>query len=107
MKLGYRSSLWILYYLPFIFLFVFWSGYWLRYFQDRIKSNFWIILVSSFSLLTILVMEVMSSTGTYSDNTYFIMVTIEESAEMLLGSTLVLVGLKVLDRAISQKTKNR
>ena len=106
MKLGYRSSLWILYYLPFIFLFVFWSGYWLRYFQDKIRGNFWIILVSSFSLLTVLIMEIMSSTGTYSDSTYFIMVTIEESAEMLLGSTLILVGLKVLDRAISGKHKN-
>lgn len=41
MKMGYRSSLWILYYLPLIFLFVFWGGYWTHYFQSKMKNNVW------------------------------------------------------------------
>jgi len=98
MKLGYKSSLWILYYLPLIFIFVFWSGYWLHYFQDKLKSNFWIIALSSLAFFAVLITEVLSSTGTYSEQTYFLMVSFEESAEMLLGSTLALVGLKVLDK---------
>lgn len=98
MKMGYRSSLWILYYLPFIVIFVFWSGYWLRYFQSQTKNNAWILIVSSFSLFTILLAEILSSTGSFSENTYFYLVTIEEAAEMLLASTLILVGNKVLNK---------
>lgn len=98
MKMGYRSSLWILYYLPAIFIFVFWSGYWLRYFQSKFKSNFWIISLSSLSFFTILLAEILSSTGSFGDGTYFVLVTVEEAAEMLLASTLILVGSKMLNK---------
>lgn len=97
MKLGYRSSLWLLYYLPFIVIFVFWSGYWLRYFQSRMKSNMGIIALSSLCLFAVLLAEILSSTGVYSDSGYFLLVTIEETAEMLLASALVFVGLKMLN----------
>ena len=97
-KLGYRSSLWILYYLPFILIFGFWCGYWLRYFQSQMKDNFWILALSGFSLFTILSAEVFSSTGALNENTYFWLVTIEETAEMLLASTLILVGSKVINK---------
>lgn len=100
MKLGYRSSLWILYYLPFIIIFVFWSGYWLRYFQSKMKKNAWILVVSSLSLFTVILAEILSSTGTYDNNTYFWLITIEEVAEMLLSSTLILVGSKILNEYI-------
>lgn len=99
-KMGYRSSLWILYYLPLIVIFVFWSGYWLQYFQAKLKDNSWILIVSSLSLFTILLAEVLSSTGSFSDNAYFYLVTIEETAEMLLASTLILVGAKMLNRHV-------
>lgn len=98
MRLGYRSSLWILYYLPFIFLFVFWCGYWLRYFQSKMKSNFGIIGLSSLCFFAVLLAEILSSTGSYSDGIYFWLITLEETAEMLLGSTLILVGCKTLQR---------
>lgn len=98
MNMGYRSSLWLLYYFPFIALFLFWSGYWLHYFQAKIKDNFWIIVVSSLALFTVLITEILSSTGTYDDQSYFWLITIEETAEMLLGSTLVLVGCKMLNK---------
>jgi len=98
MRLGYRSSLWILYYLPFIFLFVFWCGYWLRYFQSKMKSNFGIIGLSSLCFFAVLLAEILSSTGSYSDGIYFWLITLEEAAEMLLGSTLILVGCKTLQR---------
>lgn len=96
MKLGYRSSLWILYYLPFIFVFVFWSGYWLRYFQSKMKNNVWILILSSLCLFIVLLAEILSSTGSFSETTYFGLVTLEETAEMLLASTLILVGNKML-----------
>ena len=99
-KLGYRSSLWILYYLPFIFIFVFWSGYWLQYFQSKMKNNAWILVISSLSLFTILLAEILSSTGTYTEGTYFWLITIEEAAEMLLASTLILIGSKILNKQI-------
>lgn len=95
MKLGYRSSLWILYYLPLIFLFVFWSGYWLRYFESKMKNNAWILALSSLSLFVVLLTEVISSTGSYSVNTYYWLVTLEEISEMILASTLILVGSKM------------
>lgn len=96
MKLGYRSSLWILYYLPAIALFVFWCGYWLNSFQSKMRSHFWMIAVSSLSIFTILLTEILSSTGSYSNEVYFWLVTVEEAAEMLLASTLILVGSKML-----------
>lgn len=95
MKMGYRSSLWILYYLPAMFIFIFWSGYWFRHFQSKMKSNLKIIALSSLCFFTILVMEVLSTTGSYSDIAYFWMITAEEMAEMIFASTLILVGSKV------------
>src|SRR5690606_23598230 len=83
MKMGYRSSLWILYYLPLIVVFVFWSGYWLRYFQAKMKSNAWIIVLSTQCFFIVLLAEILSSTGTYSESGYFWLVTFEELAEML------------------------
>lgn len=96
MRLGYRSSLWILYYLPIIFAFVFWSGYWLRYFQDKMKNNARVILLSSLCLFTVLLAEVLSSTGSYSESGYYWLVTVEETAEMLFASSLIYVGIKAL-----------
>lgn len=98
MGLGYKSSLWILYYLPVIFLFVFWSGYWLRYFQSKFTSNYLIALLSAVSMFIIILSEVLSSTGSFSDQAYFWMITIEETAEMLLASSLAIVGSKMLER---------
>lgn len=95
MKLGYRSSLWILYYLPFIFVFFFWSGYWLRFFQSRMKKNAWILILSCGCLFMVLMAEILSSTGDYGDATYYWLITMEEIAEMLLASTLILIGTKV------------
>jgi hypothetical protein len=97
MKMGYRSSLWMLYYLPFIFIFVFWSGYWLRYFQSKMKNNAWTLALSSLSLLIVLIAEMLSSTGTYGEHEYFWLVTIEESAELLFASTLIFVESKVIN----------
>lgn len=98
MKLGYRSSLWMLYYLPIFFIFIFWIGYWVRFFQSKLVSNFWVIIVSCVSLFSVLCMEILSSAGTFSDHTYFWMITLEEVGEMLFASTIILVGLKVLHR---------
>lgn len=98
MKMGYRSSLWILYYLPLIFIFVFWSGYWLRYFQAKMKNNAWILVISSLSLFTVILAEIFSSTGSYNENVYFWLITIEETAEMLLSSALILVGSKIISK---------
>ncbi len=99
-RMGYRSSLWILYYLPFIFIFVFWSGYWLRYFQSKMKTNTWILFLSSLCLFIILLTEIFSSTGSFPETTYFWLVTVEETAEMLLASTLILVGSKMLNKQL-------
>lgn len=100
MKMGYRSSLWILYYLPFIFIFVFWSGYWLRYFQSNMRNNAWILILSSMCLFSVLLTEILSSTGSFAEITYFWLITVEETAEMLLASTLILVGTKMLNKHI-------
>jgi hypothetical protein len=98
MRMGYRSSLWLLYYLPFIFIFIFWSGYWLRYFQSRMKNNTGILILSSVCLFAVLMAEILSSTGTFAESTYFWLVTIEETAEMLFASTLILAGCKLLSK---------
>lgn len=100
MKLGYKSSLWILYYLPFIVLFVFWSGYWLRYFQTLMKKNAVLLLSSSACISVVLLCEILSSTGTYTETTYFGLVTFEEMAELLFASTLVFLGATVSSQNI-------
>ena len=102
MKMGYRSSLWILYYLPLIFIFVFWSGYWLRYFQSKMKNYIWILTISSLCLFTILLTEILSSTGSFTQIAYFRLVTVEESAEMLLASSLILLGTKMLSQHLKK-----
>ncbi len=100
LNMGYKSSLWLLYYFPFIFLFIFWSGYWLHYFQSKMKNNAWIVFISSVCLFTVLMAEILSSTGSFTENTYYWIVTIEETAEMFFASTLIVVGNKMLSKHI-------
>lgn len=100
-QLGYHSSLWLLYYLPIILLFVIWCSYWLKYFHTKHQNNFWIVLSSAVLLGVILVAEVISSTGDYTQHIYFWLVTIEETAEMFLATVLILGGLKVLNRYLA------
>lgn len=100
LRMGYRSSLWLLYYLPFIAIFILWIGYWFRYFQTRMKSNVRIIAFSGFCFLLVFLTEILSSTGLYWDNTYYFLITLEELGEMLLASTLVLLGSKLLSKHI-------
>lgn len=94
-SLGYRSSLWLLYYIPLIGLFVAWCLYWMRYFKEKHRHHFWIVLAAAVLLGLILVAEVLGSTGDYTYQEYFWLVTIEETSEMLLATVLVLGGLKV------------
>lgn len=100
MQLGYRSSLWILYYLPFIFLFVLWCGYWLRTFQTTLRINFPTITLSIICLFVVLIAEVISSTGMYSETVYFWIITCEEMAEMLFATTLVTAGLRSIGNGL-------
>jgi hypothetical protein len=79
-------------------IFVFWSGYWMRYFQSKIKDHAWILILSSASVFAVIVAEVLSTTGSFSDNTYFWLVTVEEAAEMVFASTLAFVGMKILNK---------
>jgi hypothetical protein len=101
--MGYRSSLWILYYLPFMFLFVMWCGYWLRYFQTSMKSNYWVIVISVISLFGVILAEIVSSAGRYTEEIYYWLVTVEEVLEMLFASTMILIGLKAINRSIKIK----
>jgi hypothetical protein len=96
MKMGYRSSLWILYYLPVFFAFFLWLGYWLRFFQTEIKQNFHLLIISAGAIFTVLLAEVLSSTGNYSPHAYFWLTTVEEVAEMLFASSMIWIGMKVL-----------
>ena len=107
MRMGYRSSLWILYYIPVIFIFIFWSGYWLRYLQSKMKSVVWMLALASFCLFMVLLAEIVSSTGTYSESNYFWLITLEEMAEMFFASLLILVGKNMLqaDESNSQSYK--
>lgn len=105
MKLGYRSSLWILYYLPFILAFVFWCGYWLHHFQSKMKSNAWILAISSLSLLAVLTAEIFSSTGLFSESSYYWFITVEETAEMFFGSTLIFIGSKIVSKYTNSRVK--
>lgn len=89
LEVGYRSSLWIIYYLPIIFLYFFWSGYWFHYFQTKIKNNAWAIASSSLLLLIIMITELLGSSGIYSEDIYFQLITIEEIAEMLFATILI------------------
>ncbi len=102
LSMGYRSSLWLLYYLPAIIIFVFWGGYWVRSLQETLASQSKIIAICAGSLFLILLTEVLSSTGQFSDQTYFWMVTLEEAAEMAFATALIWLGFAVLE---SKKTK--
>lgn len=64
--------------------------------SSNYEKNTWILIVSSISLFTVLLTEILSSTGSFSENAYYWLVTIEEMAEMLLASTLILIGSKMI-----------
>ncbi len=96
LQMGYRSSLWILYYVPLILLFILWIGYWLRVFQTTLRENFQVIIVSILCIFVALITEVLGSSGLYSQGVYFALITLEESAEMFLATSFVFVGLQVL-----------
>jgi hypothetical protein len=93
---GFRSSIWLVYYTPIIGAFLIWCGYWLRYFHKEIKSNVGWLLASVACMIIVIAMELLSSTGMYPDQTYLVMVTIEEVAEMLFATTIIMVGLKTI-----------
>lgn len=96
-KLGYHSSLWIIYYLPAILIYFFWSGYWFHYFQAKFKSVALIIAISSILLPIILITEILSSSGLYSSDLYFKLITIEEIAEILFATILIGGVLEILN----------
>jgi hypothetical protein len=89
LEVGYRSSLWIIYYLPIVLLYFFWSGYWFQYFQTKFKKSAWTISVTSLLLLIIMITELLGSSGIYSEDIYFQLITIEEIAEILFATMLV------------------
>jgi hypothetical protein len=96
LDMGYRSSLWLIYYIPVFFIFTLWCGYWLRYFQTSFKSNFWLIIISATSLFGVLVAEIIGSSGLLSPGAYFWIVTFEEAAELTFATSFALVGIKAL-----------
>jgi hypothetical protein len=96
LEAGFYSSIWLVYYTPIIAAFLVWCGYWLRYFHKKIPSNIGWIVSSLVFITVVVVMELLSSTGMYPDHTYFIMITIEETAEMLFATTIIMVGLKTI-----------
>lgn len=103
--IGFRSSLWLLYYMPFFLLGILWLGYWLRYFQENLKKAFsGLILVSGLFLLVI-VAELLSSTGVFSQHDYFWLVTLEESAELIGASVLGLSVMNVAHHELNSGSK--
>lgn len=103
-SINYDSSLWIIYYIPFILIFFAWSFYWFRSFMQEQKLRI-ILLFSIISLGAVLLCELLSSTHKFSDQTYFFLITIEEFSEMVFASLLIwLLNLKTLpQKQIKQK----
>ncbi len=95
--MGYQSSLWIIYYLPILFFGVLWLGYWLGYFHIKYRANFYRTLVVLPLVMTVIGMELISSTGLHTDSVYFWMVTIEEGAELLVGTSIIYLIYASLD----------
>lgn len=100
LQFGYRSSLWIIYYIPAVLLFFVWCGYWFRYFQSKLRSNISIIFFCGVCVGAVFIAEILSTTGLHSDRAYFGFITIEETAEMLLASTLVYLGLRTMNKPV-------
>lgn len=103
LKVGYRSSLWVLYYLPIIILVMLWGAYWFKRFKTTMKKNAKLIGASIFLLIGIIGAEVLGSSGLYSDQTYFWFVSIEETSEMLFATVLILIGCRVVERQVAEK----
>jgi hypothetical protein len=100
---GYRSSIWIIYYLPIIFTALIWLGYFLRHFQEKSKAVFKLLILSCFLVFIVFLMEILSSSGLFSDETYFWMITVEETAEAIFGTALVAIGLLTLGKTVANK----
>jgi hypothetical protein len=87
-SLGFRSSLWLLYYSPALLLVTLWMGYWLRELQLKKLSEYRILLASIVCFFLVICMEVLSSTGEFWDWQYQVLVFIEEGSEILGGTFL-------------------
>lgn len=97
---GYRSSIWIIYYLPIIFAALIWLGYFLRHFQEKSTQVLKLLILSCFLVFIVFLMEILSSSGMYGDETYFWMITVEETAEAIFGTVLVVIGFLTLGKNI-------
>ena len=83
---GYRSSTWLIYYLPLLLAGFFYGWYLVRYFSHHLDLMK-LLLVGGLCFGLVLMCEYLSSRGLDSHTEYFVLVTIEEAAEMI-GSTL-------------------
>jgi hypothetical protein len=86
LEIGYRSSLWILYYSPLIIAGFAWTAYWLHHFfkqNTKTAKQLGLVLVL---VAVVLLAEILSSTGDHSHHLYFYLVTLEEGAEILLAT---------------------
>lgn len=101
-ELGYRSSLWILYYLPFIGVFCAWFVYWVYAWRVSLKNYIPAITVILGSLVVVLTAEIFSSTGLYSSGTYLMFITLEEVAEMIFASALIWLGWKKIQKSLKK-----
>lgn len=103
LKVGYRSSLWVLYYLPIIILVMLWGAYWFKRFKTTMKKNAKLIGASIVLLIGIIGAEVLGSSGLYSDQAYFWFASIEETSEMLFATVLILIGCRVVEKQVAEK----
>jgi hypothetical protein len=98
---GFQSSLWLVYYLPFFFIGLIWLVYWLLVFKRTYHTYFKYLITATVFGLMVVIFEVLSSTGWYPPHVYHILVGIEETSEKLAATVLGILVLKIVGHPAS------
>lgn len=94
-NLGFKSSLWLLYYIPIFVIAFGWMSYWIRYFYRYNQGVFKLLIAISCLIIVVLLSEYFSSTGVHSQSKYEFLILVEESAELMVGSLLSLLVMRL------------
>jgi len=88
LTLGFDSSLWILYYAPFMIVVIGCLFFWIIKMDRQLKSVATALSVILILVVIVFATEILGSSGRFFNDYYQLLIVIEEGSELLAGSLL-------------------